>query len=211
MIIKTKAAGISLAALAAAGLGCTACAGGTATADQFVEAPPAEEQIVEEQIVEEQILESGTDEKKVIEKRVVHAFVSDDGKVSRTEKVIILDGGDVDGDVDLEFFGDDDTHEAFKFKHAGDGAFHMSHCTGDADDENPPVKFEWKGESEDGKHMEVSVICLTGDDAAPENQAAALEEAIARLEAQGAADQERPTRAIEAMRSKLEKLKADSE
>lgn len=199
MIIKNQTAGtISLGAITAAGILGTACAGGTATADQPAEAPAASA---------EQDAERETVEQYVVKNRIVKAHTTDEGEVKVSSEIVIVDGDD----ADLDVFGEEGTYKVLKIDRTGDPMMHMTHCVGDEDDEIPPVKFEWKDESEDGERVEISVICLTGEDALPENQVIALEEAIARMEAESAAEQERRARAIEALRTQLDRLKASSE
>ena len=59
--------------------------------------------------------------------------------------------------------------------------------------------------------MSVRVICLTGEDATTEGQIAALEKAIAHMEAEGAQEQAHREHALEGMRETLGKLRADAE
>ena len=114
------------------------------------------------------------------------------------------------GDGNMEFHGDDGPHKVIVFQKTSGDATHMVHC-GSASSTEDNVKFEWKDESEDGTYVDVSVICLTGEDAKLENQVQALEEAIARLEADHARNQAHRARAIEAMRNEVAKLKAGAE
>ena len=77
--------------------------------------------------------------------------------------------------------------------------------------EDGPVKYEFRDESEDGSDVQVSVICLTGDEAKPENKAAALEKAIGHMEAEGEREAAHRARTLEKLKAELAKLKAESE
>ncbi|WP_439620058.1 hypothetical protein [Hyphomonas sp.] len=87
---------------------------------------------------------------------------------------------------------------------------HVADCSA-GEGEDGPVKYEFRDESEDGSEVEVSVICLTGDEAKPENKAAALEKAIAHMEAEGEREAAHRARTLEKLKAALAKLKAESE
>jgi len=83
---------------------------------------------------------------------------------------------------------------------------HVADCSA-GEGEDGPVKYEFRDESE----VEVSVICLTGDEAKPGNKAAALEKAIAHMEAEGEREAAHRARTLEKLKAELAKLKAESE
>ncbi len=76
------------------------------------------------------------------------------------------------------------------------------------DDEGEPVILEWKNESGDehDKHVEHTVICLTGVDAEPENRAAAMRKAIDQLEEKAKHDEARRKEMIKALRKQAKEL-----
>lgn len=87
---------------------------------------------------------------------------------------------------------------------------HVADCSA-GEGEDGPVKYAFRDESEDGSEVEVSVVCLTGDEAKPENKAAALEKAIAHMEAEGEREAAHRARALEKLKAALAELKAESE
>lgn len=77
--------------------------------------------------------------------------------------------------------------------------------------EGEPVMLEFKDESGDASDKSVyhTVICLTGDEAAPENRAEALERAIDRMEKQAKEENARRKQMIKSLREQAKKLEKE--
>ncbi len=76
------------------------------------------------------------------------------------------------------------------------------------DGEGEPVMLEFKEETGDDENKSVyhTVICLTGEDAKPENRAAALEKAIADMEKRAKEDEARRKKMIRSLRKQAKEL-----
>ena len=142
-------------------------------------------------------------------------------EVKEEHRVMIIKGdGDEEFDFsmlgedgDFEFISEDGDHKKFKVIRSHGGELHedgMVKATCSSDD-SEPVKLEWTDESEAGDHkyVEKRVICLTGDDAKPENRIAALERAIAKMEEDAKRQEERRKRMIKGLREQLKEMEAE--
>ncbi|KCZ94442.1 hypothetical protein [Hyphomonas johnsonii] len=122
--------------------------------------------------------------------------------ISKEKTISVTDGAP---GTDVKIVGDVDAHTVVRISRDGDEEVHVTECASGSEG-GEPVKYEFRDESDDGDRVEVSVICLTGDDARPENRAAALDEAIARMEAESAEEAAHHARAIAALRAERAKL-----
>jgi hypothetical protein len=110
----------------------------------------------------------------------------------------------------VDMMGADGETKVIRVVKHGDHTMHVAECPEGEGDEDV-FKFEFRDESEDGSDVQVSVICLTGDEARPENKAAALEQAIARLEAEGEREAAHRARTLEKLRAELARLNSEAE
>ncbi|MEM8771046.1 MAG: M56 family metallopeptidase [Pseudomonadota bacterium] len=118
----------------------------------------------------------------------VFAFrTSDDGTVDIRSEEIIVRNRAIDGERDLLF----------------------ANCTS-ADGEGEPVLLEWRDEKgeKNNKRISHTVFCLTGEDASPENRAAALEKAIESLEKRAKEDERRNKEMIKSLREQLKDVES---
>tara|TARA_R110001599_G_scaffold103456_1_gene263378 strand:- start:7 stop:561 length:555 start_codon:yes stop_codon:yes gene_type:complete len=116
----------------------------------------------------------------------------------------------VDEDATVDVHGERGETTIVRVTEHGKHTTHVADCS-KVEGEDGPVKFEFRDESEDGSDVQVSVICLSGDEAKPENKAAALERVIARMEAEGEREAAHRARTLEKLKAELAKLKAESE
>lgn len=127
------------------------------------------------------------------------------------KRVMILDGDDLEGDFDLlapedgerrimVFKNSDGDDMEFEYALSGE---HQTSCV--ATNGEDAIKIEWADGGDGDRIVEKQVICLTGDDAKPENRAAALRKLIARMEADARRDAERRKEMIMRMKEELKK------
>ena len=133
--------------------------------------------------------EVDVDTKVVTEKRVLvftgveDEIIFDDVVVGDRVRVMQFDDGDGEHRI-IRIDGDNLEHDFDVVKVPHDGISWSSTGCVAGDGEGEPVMLEFKEESGEGEHKSAyhTVICLTGEDAKPENRAAALEKAITDLE-----------------------------
>ena len=194
-LVRRVVGGVGAAALIAAGLAATASYGYAANDDE------------QEVIVE-------TDANVVTKKRVLvftgveDEVIFDDVVVGDRVRVMQFDDGEGEHRV-IRVHGDGDSDEdVMKWVSKGDaGSWSDAGCI-QADGDGEPVMLEFKDESGDDENKSVyhTVICLTGEEAKPENRAAALEKAITEMEDRAKEEEARRKKMIKSLRKQAKEL-----
>lgn len=145
------------------------------------------------------------------EQTVIVEVIREDGLVSIDRIVKEINGiHDGDGLHLVEELSGDESARIIRIHRDGDGASSMTaHCMSEGGEE--AVMFEFKDEEGDDNERVIShnIICLTGDDAKPENRAEALRKVIAQMEQQGRTEKKRRDAMIKKMRKELKELEKD--
>lgn len=139
-------------------------------------------------------------------------FIGEDGDGKNVHVVI-----DALGDHDVNFTSTDGETFLIKAKEGNvhkqrvqvtsdKNAYFVGDCTAEGG-EGAPVLLEWKDEdgSEENKFISHEIVCLSGDDANPENRAAALRKVIAQMEENA----KRQEKVIAEMRAKLDAIEKE--
>ena len=193
-IARRLSGGAGAATLIAAGLAATASYGFAAS-----EVEESEEAVTERRVL---ILKGEEDE-----------VIFDDVEVGDRVRVLEFEGDDgrkrvirIKGDERIvRVFGENGellTEDIHATGHHG--AHFSASCTNGGED-GEPVMLEWRDESGDdgNKRIEHTVICLTGEDADPENRAEALRKAIDRIEADAKEKETRRKEMVKSLRKQL--------
>ena len=157
--------------------------------------------------------EVDVDTKVVTEKRVLvftgveDEIIFDDVVVGDRVRVMQFDDGDGEHRI-IRIDGDNLEHDFDVVKVPHDGISWSSTGCVAGDGEGEPVMLEFKEESGEGEHKSAyhTVICLTGEDAKPENRAAALEKAITDLETRAKEEEARRKKMIQSLRKQAKEL-----
>jgi len=187
--------GAAAIALSAAGVAATASYGYAAPGDDAE--VKAEKEVVKEKRV---LVFTGVEDEIIFDDVVigdrVRVMEFDDGNGER--RVIRIDGDNIEKDVDIISMANGE----------GGVSWSSSGCV-HKDGEGEPVMLEFKEETGDADDKSVfhTVICLTGEEASPENRAAALEMAIAKIEERAKKDEERRKKLIKSLRKQAKELK----
>ncbi len=203
MLLRTPASmarriigGVGAAALITAGLAATASYG-------YAAAEKDDDVVFEEK-------------KKVIKEKRVLVFtgvedevIFDDVVVGDRVRVMEFDDGDGQQRV-IRIHGEDhgDGEDVMKWVSTGNGNTWTSAGCIHEGDEGEPVMLEYKDEAGDDENKFVyhTVICLTGEEAKPENRAAALEKAISDMEKRAEQEESQRRKMIESLRKQAKEL-----
>ncbi len=186
--------GVGAAAFIAVGLAATASYGYAAADSDDDAIVKKETKVVKEKRV---LVFTGTEDEVIF----------DDVVVGDRVRVLQFDDGNGEHRV-IRMHGDNHDADIMKWVGKGDGdSWTSASCIHD-DDEGEPVMLEFKEESGDEENKSVyhTVICLTGEEAKPENRAAALEKAIADMEARAKEDEARRKKMIQSLRKQAKEL-----
>ena len=156
----------------------------------------------------------GDGETKVVtEKRVLvftgveDEIIFDDVVVGDRIRVMQFDDGEGEHRI-IRLDGDDLEHDIDVMKIPPNGVSWSSAGCVASDGEGEPIMLEFKEESEEGESKSAyhTIICLTGEDAKPENRAAALEKAITDLETRAKEEEARRKKMIQSLRKQAKEL-----
>lgn len=193
--IRRLVGGVGAAALLSAGP--AAAAGKAHAADDNVEdgmAGTASQSITRKRV----LVFTGVEDEVIFDDVVigdrVRVMQFDDGQGEH--RVIRIHGDGDSGEEVMTWVGED-----------GAGSWRDTGCI-QADGEGEPVMLEFKEESGDDENKFVyhTVICLTGEDARPENRAAALQNAISELEDRAREEEARRRKMIKSLRKQVKNL-----
>ncbi len=126
-----------------------------------------------------------------------------------TEDEIIFDDMVVGDRVRvLEFDDGKGERRVIRVHGKGDHDAHFNADCVSSEEDGEPVMLEWRNETGDdeNKHVSHTVICLTGEEATPENRAKALREAIDKLEKNAKAEEQRRKDMIKSLRAQAREL-----
>lgn len=188
--------GVGAAALITAGLAATASYGYAAADDD------------KKEVIVEADPDVVTEKRVLVFTGVEDEVIFDDVVIGDRVRVMQFDDGEGEHRV-IRVHGDGKGGEdVMKWVSKGDaGSWQDAGCI-QADGEGEPVMLEFKDESgdEENKFVYHTVICLTGEEAKPENRAAALEKAISEMEDRAKEEEKRRKKMIQSLRKQAKEL-----